>query len=70
MIGIFGLPGHWEWIIIVLIALLLFSKKIPELAKSLGRGIVEFKKGITGAGNEEERKKPPNVKEEEEKKQD
>ena len=39
-----GLPGGWEWIIIVLAILLLFGgKKIPELARGLGKGIREFK---------------------------
>ena len=40
----FGMPGGWEWIIIVLVVVLLFgAKKIPELARGLGRGIREFK---------------------------
>ncbi len=40
----FGMPGGWEWVIIVLVVLLLFgAKKIPELARGLGRGIREFK---------------------------
>jgi len=39
-----GMPGGWEWIIIILVVLLFFgAKKIPELAKGLGRGIREFK---------------------------
>lgn len=38
-----GLPGGSEWIIIFLVALLLFGgKKIPELARGIGRGIREF----------------------------
>ena len=40
----FGMPGGWEWIIIVLVVVLLFgAKKIPELARGLGKGIREFK---------------------------
>ncbi|WP_185123734.1 twin-arginine translocase TatA/TatE family subunit [Reichenbachiella sp. 5M10] len=40
----FGMPGGWELVIIVLVIVLLFgAKKIPELAKGLGRGIREFK---------------------------
>lgn len=36
-----------EWIFILLVVLLLFGgKKIPELARSLGKGISEFKKGV------------------------
>ena len=38
-----GLPGGSEWIVIFLVALLLFGgKKIPELARGIGRGIREF----------------------------
>ncbi len=37
-------PGGWELMIIVLVVLLLFgAKRIPELAKGMGRGIREFK---------------------------
>ncbi|MBN2621583.1 twin-arginine translocase TatA/TatE family subunit [candidate division WOR-3 bacterium] len=39
--------GWQEILLILLIALLLFgAKKIPDLARSLGKGIKEFKKGI------------------------
>jgi len=42
--AVFGLPGHWEVVIILLAILLLFGgKKIPELAQGLGKGIKEFK---------------------------
>jgi len=38
--------GGWEWVIVVLAILLLFgSKRIPDLARSLGQSIREFKKG-------------------------
>lgn len=39
-----GLPGGWELIVIVLVIIVMFGgKKIPELAKGLGKGIKEFK---------------------------
>lgn len=40
-----GFTGHWEWIVIILVVVLLFGgKKIPELMKGLGKGMKEFKK--------------------------
>ena len=47
--------GPTELIIILTIVLLLFgAKKIPELARGLGTGIREFKKGTSGAGQKDE----------------
>jgi sec-independent protein translocase protein TatA len=43
-----GMPGLTEWIIIGAIGLLLFGKRLPEVGRSLGKGIVEFKKGLAG----------------------
>lgn len=37
-----------ELMIVGIVALLLFGKRLPEVARSLGKGIVEFKKGISG----------------------
>lgn len=42
----FWMPGPWEMGIIAVIALLLFGKRLPEVGKSLGKGIVEFKRGL------------------------
>ena len=44
MLGISG----WEWVIIGLVVLLVFggSKKLPDLAKSVGQAFKEFKKSI------------------------
>ncbi len=55
MIGGFG---PTELIIILVIVLLLFgAKRIPELAKGLGTGMKEFKKGASGEDEEVEGKK-------------
>jgi TatA/E family protein of Tat protein translocase len=40
----FSMPGTGEWIIIFIVALLLFGpKKLPELAKGIGKALNEFK---------------------------
>ncbi|MEA1950411.1 MAG: twin-arginine translocase TatA/TatE family subunit [Planctomycetota bacterium] len=43
-----GMPGPFELMIIGAIALLLFGNRLPSAMRSMGRGIVEFKKGIQG----------------------
>lgn len=46
-----GNIGGWEIIAIVAVLLLLFGgKKIPELARGLGRGIGEFRQGMKEKG--------------------
>ncbi|MEO0966281.1 MAG: twin-arginine translocase TatA/TatE family subunit [Planctomycetota bacterium] len=49
LIGPFGLP---ELIVIGVIGLLIFGKRLPEVGKSLGQGIIEFKKGLSGVTDE------------------
>ncbi len=51
-IGWFGIPGGFEWIIILIIALLIFGKRLPGTMRSIGKGIVEFKKGLKGVKDE------------------
>jgi sec-independent protein translocase protein TatA len=47
-----SMPGPTEWIIIAILGLLIFGKRLPEVGRSLGRGIVEFKKGLKGVEDE------------------
>ena len=54
-----GMPGGAEWIIIAAIGLLLFGKRLPEVGRSLGKGIVEFKKGLKGVEEEVETASDP-----------
>jgi sec-independent protein translocase protein TatA len=44
--------GFPELIILMGVAVLLFGKRLPEVARSMGKGIVEFKKGLSGIGDE------------------
>lgn len=47
-----GFPMGAEWIVIAALGLLIFGKRLPEVGKSLGKGIVEFKKGLKGVEDE------------------
>ena len=44
--------GPAEMLFFGVIALLLFGKKLPEVARSLGKGVIEFKKGMRGIEDE------------------
>ncbi len=51
-----GLPGGWEWVIIILFALIFFgAKRLPEMARGLGKGIREFKNAVAGIQDEVEK---------------
>jgi len=62
-------PGPLELTVIAVLALLFFGRRLPEVAKSMGKSIVEFKKGLkdvkddidTAATPDDDRKAlPPN----------
>ena len=54
MSGLFAIfmPGPMEMLIIAGIMLLLFGGRLPSVMRNLGRGVVEFKKGISGVEEE------------------
>ncbi|MBI1388093.1 MAG: twin-arginine translocase TatA/TatE family subunit [bacterium] len=50
--------GPWELAIILVIVLLLFgAKRLPEMGKSLGTGIREFKKSLSAINEDDEKDK-------------
>ena len=39
------MPGPWEWVIIFLVILLIFgAKRLPDIARAMGKSIKEFRK--------------------------
>jgi len=40
------MPSGLEWAVILVVALLVFGRRLPDVARSVGKSIVEFKKGI------------------------
>lgn len=60
----FGNLGPMELIIILLIVILLFGgKKIPEIARGLGKGIRDFKTSMAGTDEEDKSLAKPDPKE-------
>ena len=54
--------GPTEMIMIAVVGLLIFGNRLPDVGKSLGRGIVEFKKGLRGVKDEIDKVEPENDK--------
>jgi sec-independent protein translocase protein TatA len=41
-----GWLSPWHWLVIMIVAVLLFGNRLPEIARSLGRSVNEFKRGL------------------------
>lgn len=50
--------GFSELMIVAVIGLLLFGKRLPEVARSMGTSITEFKKGMHDVIDDSPRRRP------------
>jgi len=46
--------NHWELLIVLGIALVLFGHRLPSMMRSLGRSVTEFKKGVNDTDDDAE----------------
>jgi sec-independent protein translocase protein TatA len=58
-VGIFQNFGVWEILLLLLVLLLVFGpKRLPEMGRSMGRGMREFKDSLTGKLKDEDEEEP------------
>lgn len=53
LLAIMGI-GTTELMVVMAVMLLLFGHRLPSVMRSLGRGVVEFKRGVAGVDDVEE----------------
>lgn len=53
LFAFFGM-GYWELLIVLFVMLLLFGHRLPGMMRSMGRGVTEFKKGLSEVEDEVE----------------
>jgi len=47
-----GSIGPWELLVVMLVVLLVFGRRVPEVMKSLGKGVTQFKRGLRDVEDE------------------
>lgn len=45
-------PSITQLVVLMVVMLILFGRRLPEVGRNLGKGLVEFKKGLHGIGDE------------------
>ena len=56
----FAVIGTTEWMLIAFVVVLLFgARKLPELARSLGSSVNEFKRGMADGVDKDKKPEPP-----------
>ena len=58
-LALFGNLMGMDGLVILVIGLLFFGRRLPEVGKNLGKTIVEFKKGLNGSYSEKEKDEAP-----------
>lgn len=58
LLAFFSMPGGMEWIVILIIGLLIFGRKLPDVGRGLGQGIREFKRGLKDVEDDVKREEP------------
>jgi sec-independent protein translocase protein TatA len=51
MAPLFAILGEFSmmhWLVVLVIGILLFGKRLPDIGRTLGKSLVEFKKGMKG----------------------
>jgi sec-independent protein translocase protein TatA len=52
VLGLLGPIGWQELLIVGLLGLIIFGRKLPEVGRSLGKSVVEFKRGLADVKDE------------------
>ena len=58
-LGLIGSLGTTELVVILVIALLMFGGRLPDVARSIGKSVNQFKRGLKEVDDEVTRPEPP-----------